>query len=81
VTTSTSPTASISITTIPTAAYIGAAAALQGYQDARGGLLVLGTDVAGILSASTVNIWLQRRWRPMAEADSSDRGDAPGRSG
>jgi uncharacterized hydrophobic protein (TIGR00271 family) len=67
----------ISITTIPAAAYVGAAAALQGYQDASGGLLVLGTNVAGILSASTVTIWAQRRWQPVAPADSSDRGDAP----
>lgn len=66
----------ISITTIPAAAYIGAAAALEGYQDAGGGLLVLATNVVGILTASTVTIWLQRRWRPNAGAsDSSDRGD------
>ena len=58
----------ISITTIPAAAYIGGAAALEGYQDAGGGLLVLATNVAGIITASTATIWLQRRWHPGAGA-------------
>lgn len=72
----------ISITTIPAAAYVGAAIALQGYQDAGGGLGVLATNVAGILVASTLTIWLQRRWRPTTDvADSSDRGDAPAPAG
>jgi uncharacterized hydrophobic protein (TIGR00271 family) len=70
----------ISITTIPAAAYVGAAAALRGSQDASGGLLVLATNVVGILSASTVTIWLQRRWRPRG-SDSSDRDDVPPGSG
>ncbi|HKA05153.1 MAG TPA: DUF389 domain-containing protein [Acidimicrobiales bacterium] len=67
----------ISITTIPAAAYVGAASALEGYQDANGGLGVLATNIAGILTASTLTIWLQRRWRPPAVPASSDRGDAP----
>jgi uncharacterized hydrophobic protein (TIGR00271 family) len=66
----------ISITTIPAAAYVGATAALEGYQDAGGGLVVLATTVVGILAASTVTIWLQRRWRAQEIPASSDRGDA-----
>jgi hypothetical protein len=42
----------------------GAAAALDGYQDAGGGLLVLLTNVVGIVSASTATVWVQRRWHP-----------------
>ncbi len=74
----------ISITTIPAAAYVGASVALEGYQDAGGGLEVLGTNVLGILTSSTITIWLQRRWHVKASADhgdSSDGGDARSRSG
>ncbi len=53
----------ISVTTIPAAAYIGDAMALQGYQDAAGGLAVLGTNVAGIVTAGAITVFLQRRWR------------------
>jgi uncharacterized hydrophobic protein (TIGR00271 family) len=53
----------ISITTIPAAAYMGAAATLQGYQDAWGGLVLLTTNIVAIVIAGTVTVWLQRRWR------------------
>jgi len=73
----------ISVTTIPAAAYTGTAAALQGYQDASGSLLVLLTNVVSILAAATATVWAQRRWRPgedrVATAASSDRDDAASR--
>jgi hypothetical protein len=73
----------ISVTTIPAAAYTGTAAALQGYQDAGGSLLVLLTNVVSILVAATATVWAQRRWRPRAsppvDVASSDRDDAAGR--
>jgi uncharacterized hydrophobic protein (TIGR00271 family) len=71
----------ISVTTIPAAAYTGTAAALEGYQDAAGSLLVLFTNVVSILTAATATVWAQRRWRPHAgssvdPAASSNRDDA-----
>jgi uncharacterized hydrophobic protein (TIGR00271 family) len=74
----------ISVTTIPAAAYTGTAAALRGYQDAGGSLLVLLINVVSILAAATATVWAQRRWRPHASppvdaAASSDRDDAAGR--
>jgi uncharacterized hydrophobic protein (TIGR00271 family) len=53
----------ISVTTIPAAAYIGDAIALQGYQDAAGGVTVLATNLAGIVAAGSATIYIQRRWR------------------
>jgi uncharacterized hydrophobic protein (TIGR00271 family) len=53
----------ISVTTIPAAAYIGDAIALEGYQDAAGGLGVLATNLAGIIAAGAATIVVQRRWR------------------
>jgi uncharacterized hydrophobic protein (TIGR00271 family) len=53
----------ISVTTIPAAAYVGDSIALQGFQDAVGGLEVLGTNVAGIVAAGGVTVYIQRRWR------------------
>jgi uncharacterized hydrophobic protein (TIGR00271 family) len=53
----------ISVTTIPAAAYIGDAMALEGYQDAAGGLGVLATNVAGIIAAGAATVFVQRRWR------------------
>lgn len=58
----------ISVTTVPAAAYTGAAAALHGYQDAGGRLLVLLTNVVGILAASTATVWVQRRLRSPSHA-------------
>jgi uncharacterized hydrophobic protein (TIGR00271 family) len=54
----------ISITTIPAAAYAGAALALQGFQDAGGGLEVLATNIVSIVTAGGVTVWAQRRIRP-----------------
>jgi uncharacterized hydrophobic protein (TIGR00271 family) len=51
----------ISVTTIPAAAYFGDAIALNGYQDALGGLTVLGVNVLFIVLASTVTLFVQRR--------------------
>ncbi len=66
----------ISITTIPAAAYIGAATALQGFQDAEGGLEVLATNVVAIVTAGAATVWAQRRLRRRAPDDASpDRGD------
>jgi uncharacterized hydrophobic protein (TIGR00271 family) len=53
----------ISVTTIPAAAYVGDSIALQGFQDAAGGLEVLGTNVAGIVAAGALTVYVQRRWR------------------
>jgi uncharacterized hydrophobic protein (TIGR00271 family) len=53
----------ISVTTIPAAAYIGDAIALQGYQHAAGGVTVLTTNLAGIVTAGAATIYIQRRWR------------------
>ena len=53
----------ISVTTIPAAAYVGDSIALQGFQDAVGGLEVLGTNVGGIVAAGAITVYVQRRWR------------------
>jgi uncharacterized membrane protein len=53
----------ISVTTIPAAAYFGDAIALNGYQDALGGLTVLGVNVLSIIVASTLTLMLQGRAR------------------
>jgi uncharacterized hydrophobic protein (TIGR00271 family) len=70
----------ISVTTVPAAAYTGAAVALEGYQDAGGSLVVLLTNVVSILAAATATVWAQRRWRPRQDrpdsSPSSDRDDA-----
>jgi uncharacterized hydrophobic protein (TIGR00271 family) len=70
----------ISVTTVPAAAYTGSAAALGGYQDAGGSLVVLLTNVVSILVAATATVWAQRRWRPREDrvdtGASSDRDDA-----
>ena len=57
----------ISVTTIPAAAYIGDAIALNGYQAELGALGVLATNIVGIVVASSFTLWLQRRRRPRAE--------------
>jgi uncharacterized hydrophobic protein (TIGR00271 family) len=55
----------ISITTIPAASYLGDALALgSDQQHGVGALKVLLTNVVGILTASTVTLWVQRRHRP-----------------
>jgi uncharacterized hydrophobic protein (TIGR00271 family) len=56
----------ISVTTIPAAAYLGAAYALGPGQDASGALGVLSTNVACLVVASTITVWVQRRWRRRA---------------
>jgi uncharacterized hydrophobic protein (TIGR00271 family) len=66
----------ISITTIPAAAYIGAAVALQGFQDAEGGLEVLGTNIVSIVTAGSATVWAQHRARGRAaDRASPDTGD------
>jgi uncharacterized hydrophobic protein (TIGR00271 family) len=54
----------ISVTTIPAAAYIGDALAFNGNDDAWGAVDVLLVNVFCILLASTLTLWLQRRFRP-----------------
>jgi uncharacterized membrane protein len=54
----------ISVTTIPAAAYLGDAIALQGSQKALGALVVLTTNIVGIVTAASVTLLLQRRLRP-----------------
>jgi uncharacterized hydrophobic protein (TIGR00271 family) len=53
----------ISVTTIPAAAYVGDALALEGYQEGQGALGVLATNVIGIVAAATVTLFIQRRLR------------------
>jgi uncharacterized hydrophobic protein (TIGR00271 family) len=68
----------ISITTVPAAAYTGAAVALDGYQRAGGSLLVLLTNVVGIVTASTATVWVQRRVRsPFDAGTPTPRVDEP----
>ena len=45
----------ISVTTIPAAAYTGAALALAGYQEGLGALAVLATNIVGIVVAATLD--------------------------
>jgi uncharacterized hydrophobic protein (TIGR00271 family) len=59
----------ISVTTIPAAAYLGDSLALSGYQDGLGSLGVLGTNVAGIVTAATLTLLVQRRRRAPRERD------------
>ncbi len=56
----------ISVTTIPAAAYLGDALALQGYQDGFGALGVLVTNVIAIVGASSLTLALQHRRRGRA---------------
>jgi uncharacterized hydrophobic protein (TIGR00271 family) len=67
----------ISVTTIPAAAYTGVAVALDGYQDAAGGLTVLATNVVGIVIASSATVWAQQHWsrRRVRRADDSSHRD------
>ena len=51
----------ISVTTIPAAAYVGDATALGRSAPVRGALLVLVTNVVGIITAASVTLWIQRR--------------------
>ena len=51
----------ISVTTIPAAAYVGDAVALGRTTPMGGALVVLLTNVAFIVTASTVTLWFQRR--------------------
>ena len=50
----------ISVTTIPAAAYIGAAIGLGGRQDGVGALVVLTTNVVSIETACVATLWIQR---------------------
>jgi uncharacterized hydrophobic protein (TIGR00271 family) len=51
----------ISVTTIPAAAYVGAAIALGRDDPMWGALLVLVTNVVIIITAGTLTLWVQRR--------------------
>ena len=53
----------ISVTTIPAAAYTGAALALAGYQEGLGALEVLATNIVGIVLAATLTLLVQQRFR------------------
>jgi uncharacterized membrane protein len=50
----------ISVTTIPAAAYVGAAIALGRDDPMWGALLVLVTNVVIIIAAGTLTLWVQR---------------------
>jgi uncharacterized hydrophobic protein (TIGR00271 family) len=56
----------ISVTTVPAAAYTGCAIALAGYQDGSGALVVLATNLLGIVGAATITMLVQRRWAARA---------------
>jgi uncharacterized hydrophobic protein (TIGR00271 family) len=58
----------ISVTTIPAAAYIGDAVGLGGDKDGLGALSVLATNVACIVTAAALTLFLQRRLRPRPAA-------------
>jgi uncharacterized hydrophobic protein (TIGR00271 family) len=53
----------ISVTTIPAAAYVGAAVAMGRSEPMTGALLVLVTNVVFIVAASTATLWFQRAFR------------------
>jgi uncharacterized hydrophobic protein (TIGR00271 family) len=53
----------ISVTTIPAAAYLGDSLGLVGHGGADGAFAVLLTNVAGLLTAGSVTVWLQLRRR------------------
>jgi uncharacterized hydrophobic protein (TIGR00271 family) len=52
----------ISVTTIPAASNIGVAAAYGDWGDALGAALQLGVNLAGIVMAGVVTLFVQRRW-------------------
>jgi uncharacterized hydrophobic protein (TIGR00271 family) len=56
----------ISVTTVPAAAYLGDALALQGFQKGLGSLEVLLVNVAGVVAAATLTLLGQRRLRRLA---------------
>jgi uncharacterized hydrophobic protein (TIGR00271 family) len=68
----------ISVTTIPAAAYVGAAIALGRTTPMGGALVVLVTNVFFIVTASTATLWVQRarasRLRARREPTPPDRG-------
>jgi uncharacterized hydrophobic protein (TIGR00271 family) len=51
----------ISVTTIPAAAYLGAAIGFAGGEDGLGALVVLTTNVVAIHAACVATLWIQRR--------------------
>ncbi len=53
----------ISVTTIPAASYFGDTLGLASRQDGFGALVVLLTNVVGLLTAGSLTLWLQRRHR------------------
>jgi uncharacterized hydrophobic protein (TIGR00271 family) len=55
----------ISVTTIPAASNIGVAAAYGDWSDARGAALQLLLNLAGIVLAGVVTLFVQRRWYVM----------------
>jgi uncharacterized hydrophobic protein (TIGR00271 family) len=52
----------ISVTTIPAASNIGVAASYGDWSDALGAALQLGVNLAGIVAAGVVTLFVQRRW-------------------
>jgi len=69
----------ISVTTIPAVAAIGAAAALGDAEDARAAAVQLGINVAALVIAGVVTLWVQREaWeRVTGPAGRSSRPSAP----
>jgi uncharacterized hydrophobic protein (TIGR00271 family) len=55
----------ISVTTIPAASNIGVAAAYGDWSEARGAALQLGLNLAGIILAGVLTLFVQRRWYVM----------------
>jgi uncharacterized hydrophobic protein (TIGR00271 family) len=51
----------VSVTTIPAAANIGIAAAYQDWSEWRGAMLQLAANLAGILVAGIITLWVQQR--------------------
>jgi uncharacterized hydrophobic protein (TIGR00271 family) len=55
----------ISVTTIPAASNIGVAAAYGDWSEARGAALQLGLNLAGLVLAGVLTLFVQRRWYVM----------------
>jgi uncharacterized hydrophobic protein (TIGR00271 family) len=52
----------ISVTTIPAASNVGVAAAYGQWGDAEGAAIQLGVNLAGIVTAGVITLFVQRRW-------------------
>jgi uncharacterized hydrophobic protein (TIGR00271 family) len=66
----------ISVTTIPAAAYVGAAMAMGRDDPVIGAMQVLLANVVMLVVASSATLWLQRRMRQRRSAATKARGDA-----